>query len=128
MNDPMNGCCEYEADGERCHFPGVFNATTTGGGRWYCAEHDRCKDHQTGADIVTASLRAHPYPDFTLAARKQASERRAAGEVPHALYGKSEAEYRSMAKDELEKLARGNAVKPAPNPRQSSNQPAKVRA
>jgi hypothetical protein len=79
MNDPMNGCCEYEADGERCHFPGVFNATTTGGGRWYCAEHDRCKDHQTGADIVTASLRAHPYPDFTLAARKQASERRAAG-------------------------------------------------
>jgi hypothetical protein len=119
----MHGCCDYESDGQRCHFAGVFNTSTTGGGRWLCREHDRCKDHQTGADIVTASIRANPYPDFSLAARKQASEEKAAKERPRDPYG--EADCRPIAKAELEKLARGKAGKPAPNPRQSSNQPAR---
>ena len=47
--------CEWEADGERCRYPGSISRHTNGHGPWYCSAHDVCATGVLGAQIVEAS-------------------------------------------------------------------------
>lgn len=69
VNDPNYGQCDWIADG-RCRYPGVFGY----GGKYYCRHHEGCTDPITGAQIVEQSKVDVPYPDYSYAARKAASE------------------------------------------------------
>lgn len=70
--DARHGWCEWEADGQRCHYAGVFSHSTVGGGPWFCSPHSTCGDGRLGAQIVERSIRDHPRPDLSYEARRRA--------------------------------------------------------
>lgn len=81
-------CCQWEADGRRCRYPGTISADTHGGGRWYCAAHDQCADPLLGAQIVEQSHREHgPRVGWSHASAKAASIRHATVEAQAAGFG-----------------------------------------
>jgi len=64
---PLGYCqCDWEADGERCRYPGSISRHTNGHGPWYCAAHDVCGTGAVGAQIVEASM---SYQHATMAER-----------------------------------------------------------
>lgn len=52
--------CAWNANGERCRYPGTLSHSTLGQGPWYCAGHSRCTEHGRGEQIIAASLRQWP--------------------------------------------------------------------
>lgn len=76
-SDPMHGCCDWVSDG-RCHYPGVFGHGKDG--PYYCRAHETCGDPVAGSQIVAQSHR-ESRPDYSYAARKQASLDRVAREI-----------------------------------------------
>lgn len=68
--DPFYGYCEAEAENGRCHYPGTFNASTTGGGKWLCRAHSSRNSAMTREEIIQQSHRDHPSPDYSLEARR----------------------------------------------------------
>lgn len=74
--DPMHGCCEIETEEGRCHYPGVWNTSTSGGGKWLCRRHSGTgREGMSTADIIIQSHRDHPNPDWSLEARRNASNK-----------------------------------------------------
>ena len=65
--DPMHGCCAYSTGTSRCHYPGTFSDSTSGGGEFYCAAHYHLDDPSTGAAIVYRSQEEYPRPDYSIA-------------------------------------------------------------
>lgn len=70
-SDPMYGCCEWVADG-RCHYAGVSGHGKDG--PYFCRGHENTTDPVVAAQIVEQSHRDIPHPNYSLAARKAASE------------------------------------------------------
>lgn len=52
--------CDWQADDNRCRYPGSISNHTNGSGHWYCTAHDRAHTDGAGpriaAQIVAASL------------------------------------------------------------------------
>lgn len=93
--DPHHGRCAWESDGHRCHFAGTLADGNLGSDTWYCRGHYGLTDGTLGRLIVEDSYRSHPYPDFSLDARRAASLRKAEAGVPDNFRGWTVEEYRT---------------------------------
>jgi hypothetical protein len=49
--------CDWNANGERCRFPGTISPSTNGeNAQWFCSQHFGCSDPVVGADVLHASM------------------------------------------------------------------------
>lgn len=97
-HDPMHGCCEFEANGDRCHYPGTWNSSTTGSGRWYCRAHSEDPSPEMAITILEQSHRDNPVPDYSITARRKASAKASIGTTFAHSGLSSEAERRANAR------------------------------
>lgn len=100
-----NHRCEWEADGKRCCYPGVFSRNTVGGGPWYCREHAR-----DDLDPRTAAQASQAYVPMTPAALRldwlDRNLPRGAGETIH--------EYALRCREQARQLGIGEGARRNP--------------
>ena len=95
--ETIPGCCAFSFDGHHCHHPGTFTTSTSGGGKWLCRIHSQPKlEPEAAIAAMYDSHRLVPAPDYSLAARRQASDQRAWAAIPDTLKGGSPDEYRAV--------------------------------
>lgn len=103
--DPMHGCCEFESSGDRCHYPGTFNTSTSGGGRWVCRAHSQENTPEMAYAIIQQSQRDIPAPDYSLKARKKASDKAFLHQIDAKYLGWAPEKYRANARAGILALA-----------------------
>ena len=109
--DPHRGRCSWESDGIRCTNAGTMAEGMLGSDTWMCSGHAGCTNAAIGHQIVLESVRADPYPDFSLDARRAASLARAEAEVPDVLRGWTVDEYRSNARKMVATIVHTHRIK-----------------
>lgn len=69
--DKMHGCCEFNINGTRCHYPGTFTHSLNGSGPWLCSNHSKNMDNiEMCEQIVKESHKSIPRPDYSFQARR----------------------------------------------------------
>ena len=109
------GCCAFGFEGRHCNNPGTFSTSTSGNGKWLCRIHSQPNlEPEKAIAAMFDSHKAIPWPDYSLAARRQASEQRAWAEIPDTLKGGTEADYRDyIRKGILSLMERSNSTRSA---------------
>lgn len=57
---PVETQCAFEANGERCRYPGTMSTTTLGEGPYFCRWHFQCESAVMGMAIIEDSRRYRP--------------------------------------------------------------------